>query len=841
MCYHLKRMSLFGRNKKENGSLNVDGPEAISSTNSGMPDSLPVIALKNTVIYPHTVVPVFFEDQNSLDALEEAQSRQGYIGAFTLRDEARVRLDEHDEADSLGSIESDDGEMDSDSSKKSQKETSKLPVPRVNPEDLFVTGTACRIHRVMPVTGRKGAMVILQGVAKVLVLSTTRRKGYLVASVREEHDIEVDNKAVRALMRNSLLNAQKIIQNTPYLPQELQIALEDLSDPLKFVYLLATLVRFDVREKQEILEEPSVEEKLKKTAAILARELEQIELGGKIVSNVKKEFNKMSREAFLRQQMKEIQRELGEENEGQREATEYRKKLQEGEYPENVKKELEREIARVETMHPQSSEYQVLRTYIELVLELPWILKEGDEIDIKAVSEVMNQDHYGLKEVKQRILEFLAAQKLNKGHHGPILCFVGPPGVGKTSLGKSIAKALGREFVRISLGGMRDEAEIRGHRRTYVGALPGKIIQGIRRAGTKNPVFMLDEIDKVGSDFRGDPSSALLEVLDPEQNDTFHDHYLDLDFDLSNVMFIATANVLETIQPALRDRMEVIELSGYIDNEKVEIAKRFLWPRVLERHGLVKSKVKIEEETIRQVVDHYTRESGVRNLERELAKIVRKSAYAIVSNEAKTLTINSKKVREYLGPQRIYPEVAARTALPGVATGLAYTQVGGEILFIEANKMPGGKHLTLTGSLGDVMKESAQTALSLVRSRAEKLGIAKDFFSKFDVHVHVPSGAVPKDGPSAGITITTAIASLLLGRRVRNDLAMTGEITLSGLVLPIGGVKEKVLAAKRAGIKEIILPQKNRPDISEIEGELLKGLKFSFVENIDQVLQIALK
>lgn len=820
-------MGLFDRNtdnKKNKGAASsaVRGSSAV-----GVPETLPVIALKNTVIYPHTVVPVFFEDENSLKALERAQSQEGAIAAFTLTEESRLAL-------SMGGDES-------ASDVKGVSKTKDDSRSSVEPQDLYGVGTMCRIHRVMPVTGRHGAMVVLQGVAKVRAIDFWRDDSFLTVAPMLEEDVVENSKSVQALMRNALLTAQKIIANTPYMPQELQIALEDLTDPLKFVYLLATLVRFDVSEKQIILEERSVEEKLKKTAAILSRELEQIELGGKIVSNVKKEFGKMNREAFLRQQLREIQKELGEESEGQRDAREYMDRLNKGEYPDYVRKELEREISRVSTMHPQSSEYHVLRTYIDLVLDLPWGKPKEKELDISSVVETLDKDHFGLKDVKLRIAEYMAARKLNKEHKGPILCFVGPPGVGKTSLGKSIANALGREFVRISLGGMHDESEIRGHRRTYVGAMPGKIIQGIRRAGTRNPVFMLDEIDKIGSDFKGDPASALLEVLDPEQNNTFHDHYLDLDFDLSDVMFIATANVMDTIQPALRDRMEVIEISGYVNEEKIEIAKSFLWPKVLKAHGLTKSKVKVSDDTLRLILEEYTRESGVRGFERELSKIARKAAYDFVTGKSKTLTINKKRVREYLGPRKVYSEVAARTAKPGVATGLAYTQAGGEILFVEAVSVPGGRRLMLTGSLGDVMKESAKASLSVVKARAKALGIDESFFKKNDIHVHVPAGAVPKDGPSAGVTIATAIVSLALGLPVRNDVAMTGEITLTGDVLPIGGVKEKVLSAKRAGIKTVLLPEKNKPDVEEIDKELLDGLEFLYVKDVDDVLTASIR
>lgn len=835
-------MGLFDRKKKLNEDGSVDDTFSTNMGDHDIPDQLPVIALKNTVIYPHTVVPVFFEDKSSLQALQEAKKGDGMIGAFALQEEARQRFsDDGDEEqeDGEGIVEAIDVP---DGAQPAQEKGEAAKPSQVEPDDIYNIGTACVIHRVMPVSGRKGAMVVLQGVAKVEALEMSRgEQPYLTAIVDEVLEESHENKEVKALMRNALSTAQKIIQNTPYLPQELQIALEDLSDPLKFVYLLATLVRFDVTEKQGILTESDVEEKLKMTAAILSRELEQIELGGKIVSNVKKEFNRMSREAFLKQQMKEIQRELGEENEVQKEAQEYRDKLKKAKLPKEAHKEIEREIERLETMHPHASEYQIIRTYLDLVFDLPWDFEaEEEDIALGNVEDTLDEGHYGLKEAKERILEYLAVRELSEEHRGPILCLVGPPGVGKTSLGKAIAEALGREFVRMSLGGMRDEAEIRGHRRTYVGAMPGRVIQGLRRAGTTNPVFMLDEVDKVGSDYRGDPSSALLEVLDPEQNSHFRDHYLDLDYDLSNVFFIATANVLDTIQPALRDRMEIIKIPGYTQEEKREIAKSHLWPRVLQRHGLKKSNVNISDKVLDLIIDEYTREAGVRNLERELSKLARKVAYKFVREGQKTITISEERVREFLGSQKEYREVAMRTAHPGVVTGLAVTAAGGEILFIEANKMAGSKKFNVTGSLGDVMKESANIAMSLVRSRADNLNIDSKVFKENDIHLHVPQGAVPKDGPSAGIAMTTAIASLLMDKPIKPEVAMTGEVTLSGLVLPIGGVKEKVLAAKRAGISTVILPERNRNDKEEIDKELLEGIDFKFAKNIDEVLEWAI-
>lgn len=832
-CVMIKSIvGLFGKEKKE--SSTIEGEVELTRTNhlpaSKIPKELPVIALKNTVIYPHTIVPVFFEDKASLLALDAGQKMGRMIVAVTLNEKARKRLKQESEKQkALGQT--------------GKKKAKSAVTSQLTPDDLYSVGTVSVIQRIMPVAGQKGTMGILQGVVKVKVLEMSRERPFMTAIVDPIEEITIETKETKALMKNALATAQRIIQNTPYLPQELQMALEDLGDPLKFVYLLSTLIRFDLSEKQMILEEDLLENKLKKTAAIFARELEQIELGGKIVSNVKKEFGRMSREVFLRQQLKEIKRELGEETESQREASEYRKKLKKGKLPEEVVKEVNREIERLGDMHPHSSEYQVVRTYLDWIFDLPWSMtkKAKKPTSLSSVEKILEEDHYGLKEIKRRILEYLVVRELNKEHKGPILCFVGPPGVGKTSLGKSIARALNKKFVRVSLGGLRDEAEIRGHRRTYIGAMPGRIIQGIRRAGTIDPVFMLDEIDKVGTDFRGDPSAALLEVLDPEQNDSFHDNYLDVDYDLSKVLFIATANILDTVQPALKDRMEVINISGYIEEEKEQITKQFLWPRVLRRHGLKKKQVKIEDELFNLIIKEYTKEAGVRNLEKELAKLARKCAYLLVEDKQKSITINEKKVRRFLGLQKIYPELARRTAQPGVATGLAVTQAGGEILFVEATKMIGGKNFTLTGSLGDVMKESARTALSLVRARSKRLKIDGHFFKKHDLHLHVPAGAVPKDGPSAGIAMVVALISLLSGKKVRSDMAMTGEITLSGLVLPVGGVKEKVLAAKRAGIKTVILPTRNENDIKEIEQDMLKDIEFKFVDNIDQAIDIVIK
>jgi ATP-dependent Lon protease len=551
-------------------------------------------------------------------------------------------------------------------------------------------------------------------------------------------------------------------------------------------------------------------------------------------------MTKGQREFVLREQLKAIKQELGEEEEVQVEIKEFREKMGAANLPDYVLKEAERELNRLEKVPTASPEYGVIRSYLEWLIELPWNRQTQDNMDLDRAKLVLDEDHYDLKDVKERILEYLAVRKLREEMKGPILCFVGPPGVGKTSLGQSIAKALERKFIRLSLGGMRDEAEIRGHRRTYIGALPGSIIQSIRRAESRNPVFMLDEIDKVGTDFRGDPSSALLEVLDPEQNTTFRDNYLDLPFDLSKVFFITTANVLETIHPALRDRMEILVLPGYTEHEKIAIAQKYLIPKQMKEHGLEKGDVTFAEGGIKKLVSSYTREAGVRNLERQIARVCRKVAYKKGQGQKPGDTVTPETLREYLGPERYFPEVAMRTSRPGVATGLAWTEAGGDILFVEATKMPGKKGLALTGQLGEVMQESAKAALSYVRTKADALKIERDFFEKYDLHVHVPAGAIPKDGPSAGVTIACALASELTGHPVRNDVAMTGEITLSGLVLPVGGIKEKILAAKAAGIKKVILPARNRGDVEEIGEELKEGLEFAFVESADEVFQLAL-
>jgi ATP-dependent Lon protease len=605
--------------------------------------------------------------------------------------------------------------------------------------------------------------------------------------------------------------------------------------------MIASIINAPAEEKQKILDLADSKQRLKELTRLVNHQMEILELGNKIQTKVKGDIDKSQRDYYLRQQLKAIQQELGEAEDSNVETEEYRKKIDAKNLPPEAKKEAERELERLSRMHPSSAEYTVASTYLDWITALPWNESTPDNVDIKKARKVLDEDHYGLAKAKKRIIEYLAVRKLKRDSKGPILCFVGPPGTGKTSLGHSIARALERKFARISLGGVRDEAEIRGHRRTYIGALPGRIIQGLRRAESNNPVFMLDEIDKVGSDFRGDPSSALLEVLDPQQNNSFADHYLDVPFDLSHVMFITTANILDTIPPALLDRLEVIELLGYTQEEKVKIAERYLIPRQLSENGLTAGQLKITTKAISSVISGYTREAGVRNLEREIASICRGVASQIAEGEIKTKTIAVKDIAKYLGPIRIMNDIDSRIAKPGVAIGLAWTPAGGDMLFIEATAMQGKKGLILTGQLGDVMKESAQAALSFIRSNAADLGVKENFYEDLDIHIHVPAGAIPKDGPSAGVTMLTALTSLLTNRKVKKDLAMTGEITLRGAVLPVGGIKEKVLAAYRAGIKTIILPSWNRKDLEDIPAGVQKTIKFYFVSDMLEVLKLALE
>jgi ATP-dependent Lon protease len=711
------------------------------------------------------------------------------------------------------------------------------------PEDLYsvgVLGVVARMVRVPDGTLR----VLIQGGQRVRIESWVGTDPYLVAEVAPEPDVVNHTPELTALMRNVQQTFTDIVEQVPYLPGELQIMVANVDDPSVLSHLIAGALRLPTEEKQELLEEVDVARRLRRLSEILARELEVVALGSKIQSQVQSELDKGQREYFLRQQLKAIQEELGESNEVQGEVNELRDQLAAIDLPEEARKQADRELARLERLQPAMAEWGVIRGYLEWIAALPWDKSTEDNLDLAHARDVLNEDHYDIDQVKDRILEFLAVRRLKPDARGSILCFVGPPGVGKTSLGRSIARALGRRFERISVGGVRDEAEIRGHRRTYIGAIPGTIIRALRDAGANNPLLMIDEIDKMGADFRGDPSSAMLEVLDPEQNQSFRDHYLDLPFDLSKVIFVTTANTLDTVPGPLRDRMEVIQLAGYTEEEKLQIAKRYLVPRQIERNGLTRSRIAFSDAGLKTIIADYTREAGVRQLEREIGTVCRKVAMQVAEGRAaRRLTITEPRVRELLGKRRFFSEARRRTARPGVATGLAWTPVGGEVLFIEATAMLGKGTLTITGQLGDVMKESAQAALSYIRSNVSDLvpGLADNWFATHDIHIHVPAGATPKDGPSAGVAMATALASLLSGRPVRSDVAMTGEITLTGQVLPIGGLKEKALAAQRNGIRRVIAPALNEQDVDEIPEHLRRDLEFSFVSEIGEVLAIALQ
>ena len=714
------------------------------------------------------------------------------------------------------------------------------------PDDLHSVGVLGVVARMIRLPD--GSLrVLVQGGQRVRIESWVQTEPYLMAEIADAPDVLTQSAEVVALTRNVQQTFTSIVQQVPYLPDELQIMVANVDDPSVLTHVIAGALRMPTEEKQALLEEVDVAQRLRRLSEILARELEVAAIGTKIQSQVQSELEKGQREYFLRQQLKAIREELGEADEMGAEANELRDQLAAIELPEEVRKQADRELGRLERLQPAMAEYGVVRNYLEWIASLPWDKSTSDNLDLGHAREVLDHDHYDIEQVKNRILEFLAVRSLMEGRKdhpgGSILMFVGPPGVGKTSLGRSIARALGRKFERISVGGVRDEAEIRGHRRTYIGAMPGVIVRALRDAGANNPLFMIDEIDKMGADFRGDPSSAMLEVLDPEQNHSFRDHYLDLPFDLSNAIFVTTANTLETIPGPLRDRMEVIQLAGYTASEKLEIAKRYLVPRQIERNGLSARLIAYTDPALRVIVSDYTREAGVRQLEREIGTVARKVARQVAEDTLKgKLTITEPRVRELLGKRKFHSEARRRTSRPGVATGLAWTPVGGEVLFIEATAMPGRGKLTITGQLGDVMRESAQAALSYVRANAAQLvpDLPEDWFASHELHIHVPAGATPKDGPSAGVAMVTALASLLSARPVRADVAMTGEVTLTGQVLPIGGLKEKALAAQRNGIRTVIAPELNEPDIDEIPAHLRKTLRFVFVSTIDQVLDVAL-
>jgi ATP-dependent Lon protease len=684
--------------------------------------------------------------------------------------------------------------------------------------------------------------VLVQGVRRVQLISVLQAEPFIHAVVRDIDDESVAGIEVDAMASNLKTQFRKAVELSPNLSEEQLSIVLSLEQPDAMTDMIASMIPVGIPEKQEVLESREIRDRMEKLTLALTKLLQKLELGSKIQSEVQDGIGKSQREYYLREQMKAIRKELGEE-EGTVEMGELRKRIDAANLPEEALKVAEKEFKRLSQMNQASAEYTVSRTYLDWILDLPWSVATEDSLDIAHAREVLERDHYGLEKVKNRILEYLAVRKLKNDMRGPILVFVGPPGVGKTSLGRSIANALGRKFVRMSLGGVHDEAEIRGHRRTYIGALPGRIIQGLKKAGSNNPVLMLDELDKLGSDFRGDPSSALLEVLDPEQNFSFSDHYLEIPFDLSKVMFIATANMIEAVPPALRDRMEIIEIPSYVEDEKLHIAKNFLLPKQIAGHGLTSSLIEISDDAVRGIIAGYTRESGVRTLERTIARVVRGVAREVAEGVSVKTSVTRDSLSKYLGQQKFFPDVAERINRPGIAVGLAWTPVGGEILFVEATKMKGKGNLILTGQLGEVMKESVQAALSFIAANAAGLGVPPDFRNELDIHVHVPAGAIPKDGPSAGVTMLTALTSLLTGRLVRNDLAMTGEITLRGAVLPIGGVKEKVLAAHRSGIKTILLPERNRMDLEEIPKAALEGkdpVQFHFVREMEEVLSLAL-
>lgn len=766
-----------------------------------IPEVLPLLPLFNVLLFPKMMFPMEIFGEQSMTLVDEAMARDRLIGLIMA--------------------------------KKSPPET------RYEPEDFHKIGTSCVILK-MAKTGDQRAQLLVQGISRFRITEFVPGKPYIQARVVNLEDEEVKDLEAEALMANLVNLFDRIVKLTPLLPQEFGAMAKSITSPGILADMIASIINATVEEKQRILETLDVKERLKEVTRLVNHQVEILELGSKIQSQVKSDMDKSQREYYLRQQLKAIQQELGEADESKVEVEEYREKIAKKNLPEEAKKEAERELDRLSRMHPSSAEYTVASTYLDWITALPWHESTEDNLDIRKARKGLDDDHYGLEKAKKRIIEYLAVRKLKKDTKGPILCFAGPPGTGKTSLGHSIARALGRKFIRIALGGVRDEAEIRGHRRTYIGALPGRVIQGIRRAESNNPVFMLDEIDKLGSDFRGDPSSALLEVLDPEQNFSFTDHYLDVPFDLSHVMFITTANMLETIPPALRDRLEIIELLGYTADEKLKIAERYLIPRQIDMNGLQPGQIAFTKAAVRMIIGGYTREAGVRNLEREIATVCRGVASMVASGDLKSAVIKSRDLYRFLGPVRMVSEAAARTSKPGVVMGLAWTPTGGDLLFIEATVMKGKMGLTLTGQLGDVMKESATAALSFIRANAESLGIAKDFFQDIDIHIHVPSGGIPKDGPSAGVTILTALVSLLTNQTVKKDLAMTGEITLRGMVLPVGGIKEKVLAAHRAGIKTIILPKWNRKDLVDVPAKVQKDIVFHFVDEMMDVLKIAL-
>jgi ATP-dependent Lon protease len=777
----------------------------IEQFDSKYPEVVPILPLRESVVFPQSLVPLSVGRAGSLKAVEDAMAGNKWLGVL-------LQLDPEVDEPTSG--------------------------------DLFTIGTLCRVIRVMKYPNQT-EMVLVQGQKRFRVLDFTHEEQEIEARIeiletQTEKSLELD-----ALVKNMTSRFNKLVTISPNMSSEILAALRKIEDPGHLVDAIAAHLDMDSDEKQELLEKISVSDQLLFITHILERELEFLELGSKIETDVKGELERGMKERYLREKMEAIRRELGDDEDS--EVREMRDLIVEAKMPPDVEKEAMKELDRLAEIHPSSPEYTVARTYLGWLVELPWSKRTKDRLDIEQAKKILDEDHYDLEKVKERILEYLAVLQLRSGKRtrmrGPIFCFVGPPGVGKTSLGQSVARALGRKFVRMSLGGVRDEAEIRGHRRTYIGSLPGRIIQGIRRAGTRNPVFMLDEIDKLGADYRGDPSSALLEVLDPEQNHKFQDHYLGVHFDLSQVLFIATANILDPVPPALLDRMEILELPGYSEEDKIQIAQNFLIPRQVEEHGFKGSKISFEDSALKKLIREYTHEAGVRNMEREIASILRKVAVKALrknKHSKKKWMITEREIPEFLGPPKHFPELAERVQRSGIAVGLVVTRVGGDIVFIEVSKMKGKGNLILTGQLGDVMKESAQAALSYIRSQAKELGIDSEILDKNDIHIHVPAGAIPKDGPSAGITIATALVSLLTNTPLKPDLAMTGETTLRGKVLPVGGIRDKILAAHRAGVKTVILPKRNESDLFEVPENVRADLEFHFVDMIDEAFQLAL-
>lgn len=767
-----------------------------------IPDTLPVLPLPETVVFPYMIAPLFVNRERSIRAVDQSLAENRMILLVTQKNPA---------------------------------------VDDPKPSDLHDFGTVSVIMRMLKLPDGR-VRILVQGFSRAKVEYFDESQPYLVAKVRPKAEVETIAESVQmeALIRNVKSAVEKAVSLGKNLSQDLVAIITSINDPGRLADLVASNLDLKADRAQEILEQVDPAERLRQVHSLITKELEVLEVQNDITSQARGEIDRSQREFYLRQQMKAIQQELGEGNELQEEISQYRRKIRKAKMPAEAAEEAERQVSRLERMHPDAAETATIRNYLDWMVSLPWSKSTKDNLDLKKAEAILNADHYGLEKIKERIIEHLAVRKLKKDSKGPILCFVGPPGVGKTSLGKSIAHALGRKFVRMSLGGVHDEAEIRGHRRTYVGAMPGRVVQSIHQAGSNNPVFMLDEVDKIGSDFRGDPSSALLEVLDPEQNHAFRDNYLGVPFDLSNVMFVTTANMLDPIQPAFRDRMEVIQLSGYTEQEKLEISKRHLIPKQVAEHGLAKDQIQFTDDGLRAIINLYTQEAGLRNLEREIASVCRKVARQVASGAHKNRKIHTDNLDQFLGRPKVFQDELLKRDQVGVATGLAWTPVGGDILFVEATAMKGRGTLTLTGQLGDVMKESAHAALSYARTHAARFGIPESFFAKNDIHVHVPEGAIPKDGPSAGVTMATAMLSLLTGKPVHRKIAMTGEITLRGEVLPVGGIKEKVLAAHRAKIRTVILPALNKRDLEDINEDIRKEMKFILADDIRDVFRHAL-